>query len=1072
MKRFARFPRLCPGDGAFAVGFALALCAALLVGCLAQPQPSPLPPGAHLGPNGVTFLAPPSAAKPSRGVEDSAPATHLVPVPHPPNPKSQIPPRRIYGAAIGGQGGKPDFGARTADIRDFGAVTTADAAPAIQRAYDSLISGGYANSTQNLSRGVVFIPSGVWPMGSPLMADACFIDVIGERGAVLSCKASSILSYPIIAGFKRAVNWAGGDPHYGDPAVFPTDHRIDLYGKVDTTLASSPATRYGLRSRSPSTVAGANVAGHWVEVWGSPPATGCGDLWKDTRVFTLELAIENPRGAMGTVSICGMGAIGGTMGTSGAQGGPWTLVANGTSFLFSFNTLEGANGVPRTFSFGDATLSGVQKIWIEMDFTQNDSSGFCLIRAGQNGIQKTVTRGAGTRQAAQNFQVSTHATGGSFTLTDKRLDTNVTTLCTIQNSYNASQIQTQLDTVYGAGNTVVTGGGVGAGFTYTIAGSLVNLNQGGPVVDGTNLTGVTGGGLGYSSEAGFLAGQTIHFAPNYLAPFWFFGDCFSGGDQFVANGVSVLNLYGFELSNCLRYTAGAPATAEIRVDSATNTDVLRYATLDASTVVIFNPDDPPHMPSKTWDGLVRFTLGAAAGGATGVDTFGLFALNLLGFPPPENFDLASDQTYKQLRLESWGPMGGGGVYCHNLFNGRFDDCDFFGGWQGLTLFGGYDYSIRNAIGFGADAFLFASTAIVKQTGVQRIAVGNTAYRLSGCVYEAQGLVIEASNLNQGMPGGVQDGTAQAGGASTITLSTAASSVNNAYQNCLVRTLSGTGGVPSQLRTIANGGYVGSTRVATVTVPWSTLPDSTTAYQVEFPNALTESLIRVHPDGTYGYRYYFGGLGTDNELGGGIPPLFHGSRCSGTVGPSLVRLTNFSTSGQGLTPAIVLDGGQTTGAFANFHPGNIWVHNLATDGTEVAVDGPGWNVRIDTTELPLDGEAIRYTGPPGASFPLHVKRQADLTLWPPPAGRFIAGTVWLDVWNPAAGAVSRYVCTATGTAAYSSTYTYGIGAYVSYSGTEYVCVALSLGNLPTNATYWMALGSVSVPTFKALETVAP
>ena len=73
----------------------------------------------------------------------------------------------------------------------------------------------------------------------------------------------------------------------------------------------------------------------------------------------------------------------------------------------------------------------------------------------------------------------------------------------------------------------------------------------------------------------------------------------------------------------------------------------------------------------------------------------------------------------------------------------------------------------------------------------------------------------------------QQGTAQAGAASTITLAAGASAVNNAYNGMAVEILSGTG--LGQKRTIS--GYVGSTRVATVSVAWTTQPDATSVYRI-------------------------------------------------------------------------------------------------------------------------------------------------------------------------------------------------------------------------------------------------
>lgn len=79
-------------------------------------------------------------------------------------------------------------------------------------------------------------------------------------------------------------------------------------------------------------------------------------------------------------------------------------------------------------------------------------------------------------------------------------------------------------------------------------------------------------------------------------------------------------------------------------------------------------------------------------------------------------------------------------------------------------------------------------------------------------------------------GAVQTGTAQAGGASTITLAAAASAVDDAYNGMRVAVTGGTGA--GQERAITD--YVGSTRVATVDSPWATAPDATSAYAVKDP----------------------------------------------------------------------------------------------------------------------------------------------------------------------------------------------------------------------------------------------
>lgn len=77
-------------------------------------------------------------------------------------------------------------------------------------------------------------------------------------------------------------------------------------------------------------------------------------------------------------------------------------------------------------------------------------------------------------------------------------------------------------------------------------------------------------------------------------------------------------------------------------------------------------------------------------------------------------------------------------------------------------------------------------------------------------------------------------TAQAGGASTITLDSGANASNDHYNGTVVVLLEGTGAnpalsVPERTRRIT--GYVGSTKVATVDAAWDTNPDATTVFLI-------------------------------------------------------------------------------------------------------------------------------------------------------------------------------------------------------------------------------------------------
>ena len=81
-----------------------------------------------------------------------------------------------------------------------------------------------------------------------------------------------------------------------------------------------------------------------------------------------------------------------------------------------------------------------------------------------------------------------------------------------------------------------------------------------------------------------------------------------------------------------------------------------------------------------------------------------------------------------------------------------------------------------------------------------------------------------------------EGTAQAGDATTITLATTASTINDVYNGSLVTIQAGTGS--GQTREILD--YVGATRVATISVgatDWAVAPDSTSIYAV-IPNSTT------------------------------------------------------------------------------------------------------------------------------------------------------------------------------------------------------------------------------------------
>jgi hypothetical protein len=71
------------------------------------------------------------------------------------------------------------------------------------------------------------------------------------------------------------------------------------------------------------------------------------------------------------------------------------------------------------------------------------------------------------------------------------------------------------------------------------------------------------------------------------------------------------------------------------------------------------------------------------------------------------------------------------------------------------------------------------------------------------------------------------GTAQAGAVNQITLDASASAVDSFYDAMIIRITAGTGS--GQIREIYS--YVGSTKVATVNDPWTTVPDATSVFRI-------------------------------------------------------------------------------------------------------------------------------------------------------------------------------------------------------------------------------------------------
>lgn len=92
------------------------------------------------------------------------------------------------------------------------------------------------------------------------------------------------------------------------------------------------------------------------------------------------------------------------------------------------------------------------------------------------------------------------------------------------------------------------------------------------------------------------------------------------------------------------------------------------------------------------------------------------------------------------------------------------------------------------------------------------------------VWKDRVLLVETSRAGEGV---LRQELAAAGAASTITLDSGASSVDDFYNGCLVAIVAGTGA--GQARVVRD--YVGATKVATVGRAWATAPDATSLFVI-------------------------------------------------------------------------------------------------------------------------------------------------------------------------------------------------------------------------------------------------
>jgi hypothetical protein len=110
-----------------------------------------------------------------------------------------------------------------------------------------------------------------------------------------------------------------------------------------------------------------------------------------------------------------------------------------------------------------------------------------------------------TLQPAQTITVTGTPTGGTFTVTGTRPDTGAVTTATVAYNAAVAGTQTAMDTIFGAGNTLVTGAGALPGNVHTVTFQGALINYAVPVMT-TNSTGFIGGSAPTATAAIVNAG--------------------------------------------------------------------------------------------------------------------------------------------------------------------------------------------------------------------------------------------------------------------------------------------------------------------------------------------------------------------------------------------------------------------------------------------------------------------------------------------------------------------------------------------------------------------------------------
>lgn len=240
-----------------------------------------------------------------------------------------------------------------------------------------------------------------------------------------------------------------------------------------------------------------------------------------------------------------------------------------------------------------------------------------------------------------------------------------------------------------------------------------------------------------------------------------------------------------------------------------------------------------------------------------------------------------------------------------------------------------------------------------------------------------------------------DDTAQAGGASTITLHSGASSTNDAYKGMVIVTNGGTGS--GQTRVII--GYVGSTKVATVTPAWSTQPDNTTDFIVYANNLYVPASDSLKTATVYDYlhRSVSGNHRLRKRFGWAGNAAF-------TFAVRQLPFVQFTGQGSFETPTDVSDPGAAT--YESARPVPFMNADFVLAGTATAINTLTLDLgnQVQAADDPAATYGIDVAGVTRRGITGRVNPPVDLLSARDVVTAFLAGTeasLWLR-WGSTAG----------------------------------------------------------------------